>query len=435
MTRTAATLLVAAVALGVRPADAQEVLSPSSLKRPNSHVIVRGARLDKLQGTPLGELRLFAWDGKALSAIPFQIDERTHDEGFAYELGRHPLSDTDQLFDANDELVFMAEDVGSQVAKDAIRLGQETCTELRIFDPVSGEHGWVYLLRYTTAPPPPSAQRYLTIDWQDGEFAGWTGPWVEVACSPRHGNLFDLAQLSFVNADRVAQPNVLDRAKVAFNGTYLFLDIERAMDEMRAQIISYVQGPIRLVASLQVEAYLIWDHWVRSTRGRLKLYANRLEIEFELALPVPLEAKSPSELRFSFDFLPRVGPFKIRTNTNARGLKIGTPTAEDLRKLDRSLPRWIHASLPSGTILTTLKLESPLLGRKGHALFLENGPAPDPPESSPGSFGNVGYSIGLTGLPAGKYGMKLVVQFGRAQARPAELLRVADVPLSAEASR
>lgn len=434
MTRTAACLLVAAVALGIRPAGAQEVLTPSSLERPNSHVIVRGARLVKLQGTPLGELRLFAWKGDALSAIPYQIDERTHDEGFAYELGRHPLSDTDQLFDANDEVVFMAKDVGDRITKDAIRLGQETCTELRVFDPVTGEQGWVYLLRYTTAPPPPSAQRYLTVDWRDGEFAGWTGPWVEVACSPGHGNLFDLAQLSFVNADQAAQPNVLDRAKVALSGSYLFLDIKRAMDEMRAQIISYVQGPIRLVASLQVEAYLIWDHWVRSTRGRLKLYANRLEFELELELPVPLETKSPSELRFSFDFLPRVGPFKVRTNTNARGFKVGTPVAEDLSKVDRSLPRWIHASLPTGTILTTLTLEEPLVGNKGHALFLESGPAPDPPESSPGSFGNVGYTIGLTGLAAGKYGMKLVVQFGQAHSRPAELLRVADVPLSTEAS-
>ncbi len=434
MTRALRCLVVALILAGATPAHAQEVLQASSLDRPNSHVIVRGSRLAKLQGTPLGELRLFAWTGEALSAIPYQIDERTHDEGFAYELGRHPLSDTDQLFDANDELVFMAEDVGDRVDTSAISLGQETCSEVRIFDPVTGQQGWVYLLRYTTAPPPPSAQRYLTVDWRDGEFAGWTGPWVEVACSSRHGNLFDLAQIRFVNADQVAQPNVLDRAKVALSGSYLFLDIKRAMDEVRAQIISYVQGPIRLVASLRVEAYLIWDHWVRSTRGRLKLYANRLEIEVELELPVPLETKSRSELRFSLDFLPRVGPFKIRTNTNARGIHVDTNMAEELRTLDRSLPRWIHTSLPTGTLLTTLKLGDPLLSNKRHGMFLESGPREDRPESSPGSYGNVGYTIDLTGLAAGKYGMTLVLQFGRAQVRPAELLRVADVPLSAEAS-
>ena len=124
----------------------------------------------------------------------------------------------------------MARDVGARLPVAGIDLGQESLDELRVFDPLTGEHGWVYLLRFTTAPPPAAAGRYLTVDWRNGEFGGWSSHVVKVATVAESSSFLDLRLLRFVDSNGELGPDVLDRTKLAFDGAYLFLRLRRQID-------------------------------------------------------------------------------------------------------------------------------------------------------------------------------------------------------------
>src|SRR5690606_25276112 len=90
---------------------------PSTLGRTTGAVIVPGERLEAALGAPIERLRLYALRGEELRPIPFQVDERTSQGGFAFDGGEERRSDTDDAhLDANDELVFMARHVGGRLA-------------------------------------------------------------------------------------------------------------------------------------------------------------------------------------------------------------------------------------------------------------------------------------------------------------------------------
>jgi hypothetical protein len=412
-----------------------QVLRPlerSSLDRPESPVVVQGSRLGSLRDAPITSLRLYTFQGERLRPIPFQVDERTPEESYAYQRGKARASDTDdRQLDDNDELVFMAADVGDRLGPGAIDLGQADTEELRVSDPRGRGRGWVYLLRFDAAPPPLTDERYLVLDREDGELRGWQGPRVKVKTSPLGSNILDLREVRYALPNGGYGEDVLDRAKLAFLGSYLFLRIDRALEELRATSLAHLEGPIRLVASYQLEVYLIWGHWVASQRARLKLYHNRLELDGELRLPVPLESSPRSELRLSLDFLPEAGPVQLRTDTSDAPLPLGrTGNAE----IPSALPSWICASVPTGAALVRLELPEHLR-RPSHGLFLAPPGRRDPPEEEPGSHANVGYRLDLTGLERGDYAFRLVLQFGPSQVgRPLELLRVDDAPLRCDPS-
>ncbi len=391
-------------------------IASATLTRPEAPVIVLGSQLEAVQGAPLDELRLVAWQDGALVPIPFQIDERTPEEAYAYEHGELRRGDTDDgRLDANDELVFMARDLGDQVDAAAVALGQERCLELEVRDPrrASGR-GWAYLLRYAGPAPARANRRYVQLDQRDGELVGWSGSRVRVVASPTGRNLFGFEQVRFARPEGGYGPDVLDRAKLALRASYLFLDLRRHLDEVRAEVLGYSEGPVRVVASYQLEAYLIWGHWIRSTRRcRLTIYENRLELEAELVLPVALEANRPSELRLSLDFAPEAQSVRVWTSDEPRPLRATGAREARAATSAAPLPEWVCAAFPTGSVLARLRLRGDL-EREGrqHRLFLADGPERDPPEDVPGSLGNIGFLIDLSGLPASTYRLELSLHFG-----------------------
>ncbi|RMG17736.1 MAG: hypothetical protein D6731_03505 [Planctomycetota bacterium] len=436
MKRLGAALAFALAAGG--PARAQEVLrtlEPATLDRAESPVVVRGARLQRLLGAPIDSLRLYAYGEQGLRPVPFQVDERTPQETYAYHHGLQRSSDTDERrLDTNDELVFMAADVGARVPLEAIRLGQLELEEVRVSDPSRPEAaGWVYALAFALSPPPPAERRYLELTVRQRELRGWRGPLCRVDGPPWGNNLLDMRSLRFRTASGDYGRNVLDRSKLSFQGSYLFLRLDRRLEEVYARLLGYLAGPVRLVADFRLQAYMIWGHWIETTRARLVLYHNRLELEFSARLPVTLERKRPSTLRFSLDFRESAGPLALLTDRNLTGLPADGRPREG-RTVNRSFPRWVCYSLPGGAVLARFWLPE-RLARKEHSLFLAEQGFRDEPEDEPGSYGNAGFLLDLSGWKAGDdYEGRLVLQFGEpvGPGRPEALLRVDDAPLRAE---
>ena len=122
-----------------------------TLHRNLEAVAVSGTLVGDLSGAPLAQLFVYTysmagWGGQ----IPIQIDER--DAGGAY------VSAEDNLLDANDEIVFMAMDLGDR-APDTASLAASlnispTWYEIQVADPLSPtQKGWAYLVRSQSLSP------------------------------------------------------------------------------------------------------------------------------------------------------------------------------------------------------------------------------------------------------------------------------------------
>lgn len=395
-------LALAAVSTAQVPERAAASLDPCARA-----VVVTGERLGPVRGLRPAQLWLGAWRDGELRAIPFQVDERVPGGDYAWSDGDERKSDVDGgRLDEDDELVFYARDAGDRAPAREVQLGQALVLELELADPARGGQAWVYLLAFAegTAPPAGSPEDRASIVTREGEQVGFEGQRLSLLGSPGGDNLLHLRELRLKEADGWG-PDLLDRFKLSLTASYLFTGIERAQDEVRGGLRGWRDGPVRVVARGSVETYLIWGHWIRSVPGgaRLVMWEDRLELSCAVRLPIDLELDARSELRLSFDLSPEVPELRVWTETHGERMRPGRIPA---RALERGAPRWVAVGGPGGTLLVRLD-PGQSLRRAGNALFLRDDPRPDPPEDHPGSHGNVGWTLDLTGLRGGVHQLGL----------------------------
>jgi hypothetical protein len=170
----AAAALVAASA-GCHPTGA------SDLRRPSDPVVLRGAQLPALGGPPPGEVVAFARSASAWNPIPVQVDERhvanlavVHNRpadpdsnALVYsDAGTLAGRDPDPALDADDELVFMAQDAGAQAPSgtaDPPAVIAGSGVQVAVTDPLTGARGFVYLFRRQPggSPQPAAGHDYV----------------------------------------------------------------------------------------------------------------------------------------------------------------------------------------------------------------------------------------------------------------------------------
>lgn len=436
--RAAALVLSALLALLLfgAPARADEQAEPRTLARSAGAVVVTGAQLEAALGAPIEQLRLFALERGELRQVPFQVDERTPQGGFAFDGGEERRSDTDDAqLDKNDELVFMARHAGGRLASPWTRLeGEADRLAIHVWAPDRDQHGWVYLVRFDGPPPPAPAEDLVSLTWSGPDVTGWSSTRARVVSAPSGTGFLDWRELRFARPGGGWGPDVIDRLKLSFKARYLFLDLARREDEVRSHLAGFIDGPVRVVARVTAEAYLIWGHWIRTTpRSEVVIYEDRVELELEARMPVALEPDARSELRVALDFSPDAVDLGVWTDQLPRALRPGRTTARDRRDAAPKTPAWLCASGRDGAIV--LRLEpGPALARAPRALHLVDDAAPDPPEDVPGSHLALGYTLDLTGLLPATYRARLVMQLG-APAQPGgeeHLLAPDDSPLRVE---
>jgi len=136
------------------------IVNTKTLERDVEPVIVRGASVDAFSGIPVNQLILYTYTGSTWLQIPAQVDEVT--AGGSYALIE------DGLLDANDEIVFMAKDLGSQAPADsalpAVLPIDLRWYEIEVSDPTSpAGKGWAYLVRSRVLDPT-SPDDYVDFD-------------------------------------------------------------------------------------------------------------------------------------------------------------------------------------------------------------------------------------------------------------------------------
>ncbi len=211
---------------------------PAAFSRPLEPVILSGEEIASLDGVPASEISAFAYAASGWQQIPMQVDEVNASGAYTLENG---------LLDANDEIVFMAMDLGGQAPptewiSDSASLAHPRL-EIRVTDPLSPTaQGWVYLYRSTTIPA-------VTTDYVSWNAAGSRLEAVAYAAGFDPATTVGLASLE-LNGSSV---DVLDRSKIRVNATCYFFSIPLSTttitEENLAAIADFtpdVDGPVRV---------------------------------------------------------------------------------------------------------------------------------------------------------------------------------------------
>lgn len=186
----AALSLLAVVALvpasaGAAPAD-----------RPGDPVVMRGSAVKPMLGSRPGRIVAFAWRGR-WQQVPVQVDERkmvdvrdlyptpapdyAFGDGFPLEVYADPKTrtgaDGNPLLDSNDEIAFMARDLGRMVTSGS-RPGPSGTSgpsaRVTVTDPRDGGQGWLYLFRSTGKRVPSAGRSYVDFDFRLAELPAGT---------------------------------------------------------------------------------------------------------------------------------------------------------------------------------------------------------------------------------------------------------------------
>jgi acetyl esterase/lipase len=153
----------AAIATGLQAETASvaaQRITPQVMDRGTDPVVIAGATVTAMVGLPTDELFVYAYDAGAWRQIPSQVDELA-------AAGTYVATE-DGRMDENDEIVFMAKDLGDRMASTLLITGSLSLGtgwyEIEVIDPLSPtQKGWAYLIhsKVLTSSAPEDYVEYI----------------------------------------------------------------------------------------------------------------------------------------------------------------------------------------------------------------------------------------------------------------------------------
>jgi len=335
----------------------------STLNRPNDPVVLTGAQLSNFSSLQPNQIVGFKFENGTWTQIPIQVDEIALLDivipyGPLASLAGYPPSpsnpkilmycdpatftgnDPNPNFDSDDELVFMAKDVGGQSdgsTPQGVVAG--SCVEVLITDPLGG-YGYVYLFQNGGTLQQSAGVSYVTYTSNLSSTPGFP---INLDITNNENTLISTSKYSWrFSAEWVSDEfkliignntNLLDRYKNFFADG----NCTRHEDAFSAAQNAYVTvkaGPIRVIRSYMgaVSGPLTQrTHW---------FYEGRQDIATDLRV------HNINSIIDAFDYNSNVNGMIYRNNLNTNGITInGQPDVVTLGSL-----QWEQVSGNQGTI-------------------------------------------------------------------------------------
>jgi hypothetical protein len=293
------------VAIGEASAD----VTPQSIDRDWEPVIVTGAELVHLQGAPTDDLFVYAYREGEWQQIPFQVDER---------IGDVYTSTQGSPLDADDEVVFMASDLGDRPSVEDIASSLPISPiwyRIEVSDPLSpAQKGWAYVVRSSSL----SQSFAETYAWFDPVTERIKTGRYALGFLPLHPG-FDYLALNGSGED------ILDRTKLRL---YVLGVLVAHEEDLEAPDPAPVKdGPVRVVVP---------------GRGVIG-YQGMFHIWIEEQLP-----STTSAVRLSTDFTADIVPATYYDANTPAGVPVdGEPDEVD----ETPLSDWLQVSSGTGSLV------------------------------------------------------------------------------------
>jgi hypothetical protein len=263
--RLAALLLLPGLVPAIAVAQADAV---KTLQRLADPVIIEGSELPLLAGRDISHIRVYVFHGGKTAPIPYQIDQRDstgcwvwnvayrqsyeidYDRGGAPFIRKPETSGTgtfdDQdpkgqaLLDANDELVFMADDLGDRGSRVREALHADQVEEIEITDPENGARAWAYAVYYPASPPERSPTRYMEYSARE-----------HMVRSPMYDFHFSDRHTAVIHDLRVHGMPIIDRIRIngeiALDLPFIDSTIKFTEEDIHGYTEGYIAGPVRII--------------------------------------------------------------------------------------------------------------------------------------------------------------------------------------------
>jgi hypothetical protein len=382
----------AALLLGLAAAGAEQNPELKTLDRHDDPLILKGSQLSALASSNPLLLSLMALKGGTWSPIPFQVDQVKPDGTYAFTSGELKGPDPDPNLDANDELVFLARDLGDR-ASGPWPDGAETGVEIEVTDPINGSKGWAYLFRFA-ATPPTTKTDYIKLEIDEKKGRRWGHSDVLLIGAP----------LDRVYPDFIAQmdpktgapgPDVLDRLKI--RGELVFfgnIKIPVNLDDMiKCRDVGYIDGPVRILHQTWGYMELAGIEFKGVGFSTLTYYPNFMivpvTIESASKLPDWLFNLIPNgRIDGYMDFNPNVYGSAVVSAANPFNPEVvldgKTSPAEKALNREKEI-NWIAGYGPQGGLVVRLVLSQASAAQaKVTTYYVDDQTAKDPPEDDPG---------------------------------------------------
>ncbi len=372
-----------------------------TLARRVDPVIVKGMQLSALMGTPISRCALYSARGGAMKPVPFQIDEKNRD-GVMSLTGPDgtPVNPDDGLWDANDELVFMARDLGAGAAANEMPAGCAEVVEISCTDPVTGDIGWAYCVAFG-GPPPGKPGRYVSYDFARDYI---NADCYEIGYTPGEMKSY-FTTLVLKDSGNTRSANLLDRYKfrVTLHLFFSLISITRNEDDMRSVLIGYKDGAVRAIRQCSNSIYLKFG--IRSPTSIIDNYYYRDSIEWPTLIKLPFNVStiaSEGLLVSGCDWNPASTGMHYFNSCNPSPVLVDGVMSEEEKKLDKSPYLWSGISGAQGSMLSRLWL-SPSLVMGKELLYVDDKTIADPPQGCRGHWGYNGWSFNITTVPSGTH--------------------------------
>lgn len=314
--------------------------------------VVEGQTAPFLHGRAIANLSVFAFIGKTLTLIPFQVDERDRRDRWVLDRGTQPTGDdTLGVFDANDVIVFMNRDLGERGAPALSSLNAATWIEVRVGNDTT-PIGFAYIGVFVSPPDLHPSHVYVRYDAETDRVYAERYALAFGAPLPTH--------LAFVEGVGDFGANVITGVHAVGDVRFLggLLSLRRSEKDIQMDIVGSRSGPVRAVRRAR--------YWIPlplgfRAQGRFDLLFYRDFVEGTTTVKIkipPSLVLADGELRTYFAFLHL---------PDARPLIEGEPMGD-------FTTRWAALPLPDGkAVLLVVRLEG-ALQRLGQQLYSDNSP-------------------------------------------------------------
>jgi hypothetical protein len=392
---------LSAVVFAAGSLDAAHGAQIKTVARQSDPVVVTGQQLADMNGISISHCGLYSMLGGAMRPVPFQIDEKNKD-GVMTLTGPtgKPVNPDDGLWDANDELVFMARDLGNRASGGNMPAGCKRVVEIACADPVAGDEGWVYCVAFD-GPPEGNPGRYVSYDLSRDYV---TADCYEIGYTPGEMKSY-FSTLILKGNGKTRSANLLDRYKfrVTLRLFFSLISLSRNEDDMRSVLVGYKNGPIRSVRQCSNSIYLKFG--IRSPTSIVDNYYYRDSIEWPTLIKLPFNVSTIASEGFLLsgcDWEPAATGMRYFNSCNLSPVLVDGVMSEKEKKLDKNPYAWSGISGPQGSMLSRLWL-SPSLVMGKELLYIDDKTVTDPPEGCVGHWGYNGWNFNITTIPSGTH--------------------------------
>lgn len=319
------------------------VITDASLDRPTEGIAVLGSQVTGLIGIPIADedIYVFAYRDREWVQLPADVVERTwnsHPDTNTYIYGRG-----DGFLDGDDEIVFMAEEMGDRVNENVWPADvDEFRYEIEVADPITPRRkGWAYI--YTSASLFPVTTDYVDYSGPTTNVIDAWGYEIDYGDNRKRHILADMAVKATLGGDST---DLIDRMKNRIEAQiWPFPPFYLTENDMDADLFGvYQDGQVRVT----LQYYVMSFTGQRNYRLLLHFYRAHTTGESWLS-SVPPPLTDILGIRSTFDYLSNHG-FEQWNNggTSGNHFIINGTMADDSPETTPGPSWWLTSSQTKG---------------------------------------------------------------------------------------